>query len=475
MGNNLLIISDICPTTDFTAGIALEKFVKEISTYDDVFFFTILNPALAHVTLSQYVKKENSFWTYKPNEYWLTSNIFFELFSLAGDLFSRIETKLILKNIRNLIEDHKIDKLVIVLQGQTMYRICAKLRKDHIPYFTITWDSWQWWVLANNLPRLLRRSLQKSVNSTYSGGYHFFPTDQMAISNSVPNNSYSVFTLPSKLTTFFIRDVEVSPKLFKIAFAGQSYANREIKMFIDFLDRNNWSHQGVPIQLHVFGRNSLSRNSHIYQYGWLSQEILNSSLAQMDCAFLPYPLDPNLKFIPDESFPSKLSDYLGSKLPIFYLGPSPCSASRIAELCGVISNESNFESIFFQFIDRLLEHPDYYLEKVTRVYSDNFSERAFRDSISFLLPIKKKPEATNVNLKNSVDKFLLVETTKLRLKFYISLWFQSVINLFEEYQQSPGRFLARVNAFSKKIIRSVINRILGFVISPYVASKIKRF
>ena len=61
MGNNVLIISDICPSADFTAGIALEKFVKEVTTYDDVFLFTILNPALAHVTLSQYIKKENSF------------------------------------------------------------------------------------------------------------------------------------------------------------------------------------------------------------------------------------------------------------------------------------------------------------------------------------------------------------------------------------------------------------------------------
>ena len=475
MSSNFLFITDLCPTSDLTAGIALEKFIKELIPENEVFVFTILNPSLRNITLSSHIKNENSFWTYKPNEYWLATNLFFKLLSFVGNLSSAIETEIILRKIRKIAAVKKIDKLIFVLQGQTMFRICSKINMPNLPYFTITWDSWKWWALANNFPKSLLKRMQKSVSSTYLNGHHFFPTDQMAINNFVAKNHYSVFTLYSNVNLSNVQYLTTSRKVFRIGFSGQSYAATEINEFVNFLEQIRWNYLGTSIELHVFGRNSLNLNSHIYQHGWVSQEKLNSYLREMDCAFLPYPLDPNFKFISDESFPSKLSDYLGANLPIFYLGPSPCTASKFSQSCGVVANLSNFERVFLQFFQELVEDPEKYTSNIRDVYDSNFSKLAFRKSIQVLLPGDNSINSKVKEPSNPVNGVLLIDTVNCNLKIFPSLWAFSLISLFEEYLKSPSIFRGRVNSYFLTILRSVVRKVLLVFIAPYVTFKISRF
>ena len=413
-----LIITDIGPGADVTAGQALLKFVEIID--GEVHCFTICDAAHRSRNISHIVEPLNSFWAIKPNENW---NSGFRFFAVFGELLAQMEAKILFLKIKSVLESNGITHILIVLQGQTMYRFANLINQSRYAVKTITWDSWDWWGWENLVPKITHREVKKIQSRMSKKGFHLLPSTAMANSLKLDQDNFQVFRLPTlEIEDTVKANFSAQKTVIKIAFSGKSYAMIGILEFISLLDQIDWKVFDFSIELHVFGDNDIPFRENIYHHGHFNQADLLRRLSEMDVAFLPYPMDELPVSVGLESFPSKLSDYCFIGLPVIYSGPMENEVSQVITDIGVSIPQGSSSILFLQLIQELVTGLDSYSNKSRLYYDLNLSQKVFRKKL--LKYFSSTHTDTLLDYKNTSESILggtsLQSTTDMSLSFYPS-------------------------------------------------------
>jgi hypothetical protein len=383
MKKRILFISDIAPTSEFTAGIILERIVESFEQNFLLKFFVIHDRFLGNYTVSKSIGTSELYWTSKPREDWSPLATLPKLFTNLGERFAEDDAKVILEDIRMQISRERPDHIVIVIQGQTTILIADALQMLNIPTTYIHWDIWDWWAKSHGLSKQMDSTTKVRLNKIAELGYHLVPTAEFANFYGISSDRF-VALYPSMLDERIV-DVYQSAERIEIAFAGQGYAEREILSLITALDSIDWSVGGKSIVLNTFGNTqikSTNRNANIINRGWFHYTQLPRAMANCHFAFLPYPSVYTMEGVAKTSFPSKLAAYSSGNLPVIYLGPKPTPTSSVSEQIGIALDMDVKSTEIIGAIKNILNNRREYLVRNTEIFNLYFSNAAFRKSLN---------------------------------------------------------------------------------------------
>lgn len=384
----ILLLSDIPPCDNLTAGLVLSAMVRFLPR-GSVCCFVVANPTLDIRMTPEFANIPTRFHA-KPNENWswlpqrrlvrkLSSAI-----SFTGEMLTEKRT------VRSLIEkaitfgcEQKVDRVWAVLQGQTTIRM-AKAVADGlgVPLHTHVWDPFSWWAKANCLDGMTTRHVQHLFDDAIRNSVsvatasepmaeHYRQRFHVTAKPVISSHSKNMAQTPE------IQSGVGSPLL--IGMAGQFYAASEWLELLKALEKANWTIGGRPVRVVVMGpqRPPGEPKSHVAFLGWKSQPDAAFILSLCDILYCPYPFDPSMKEVSQFSFPSKLVLYLAAGRPIVFHGPEYASPARYIKTkkCGLVADRLVATAIFNE-IERLTFDPAAYAEMAAN------AQAAFRDDFT---------------------------------------------------------------------------------------------
>lgn len=328
----LLILTDVPPCKNFTAGIFLDQLISFIPV-NDVACFTVLNPALDPI-YPEYISQMDFKTVSKPREDWGASygkwgsyrSLVMEKLTLWRDI-PRIENEIV-----NFGRAVQADLVWCILQGQTMIRLARPTaRKLKLPLMTSIWDPPGWWMRANKVhPRASRHVIDEfgeAISASASTG-----TASLAMAKEYDSlyGANTIPLLPSLPPESAVAPAEgpTSDSYFIIGMAGQLYAQNEWNALIQALTKVNWKIAGRDVRIRLLGRwFGLGSNDrmNVEYLGWHSQEETLRLLSEVDVLYCPYWFDPTFQEEARLSFPSKLTTYLAAGRPVLFHGPEYAS------------------------------------------------------------------------------------------------------------------------------------------------------
>jgi glycosyltransferase involved in cell wall biosynthesis len=332
----ILLVTDIPPCENYTAGLVLNRLVRFLPK-NDIVICAVVNPALSPIvpddlmdipTLSLEKPRENALRVL-PYPAGAVTAFLFEIFQSI-----RI-VKMLLPQIFNFARIHKVEAIWVVLQGQTMVRLAVPLaRALRVPLFTQVWDPFRWWLCENRIDRWTsKRLLAKFDNAIHSS--KSCATASWAMSETYTekyrvNNVPVIAGLPSACAHPPAKRPH-SDGEFIIAIAGQIYAKNQWDCLIQTLNTVNWIVAGRKIRVRVMGSKfSVNTQSPAnFEYlGWQSQVDTIRLLSESDLLYMPYWFSADFKEESSNSFPSKLVSYFASGRPVFCHAPVYSSPAK---------------------------------------------------------------------------------------------------------------------------------------------------
>lgn len=384
----ILLLSDIPPCENLTAGLVLSAMVRFLPR-DSVFCFIVANPTVDIRMTPEFANIPVSL-NEKPNENWswLPQGRLVRRISAAvtsvGELF--VEKVVVPRLVARAVDfgrQHRADRVWAVLQGQTTIRMAKAVAEGlGIPLHTHVWDPFSWWARANGLDRITTRRVQKVFD------------DAIRFSESVATASEPMADRYRK--EFGVRAVPVvashsrsmarhpdtrldSANQLLVGMAGQFYASAEWLTLLKALDAANWTIGGRSVRVVAMGpqRPPGAETSRVVFLGWKAQADAATILSCCDVLYCPYPFDPVMKEVSQYSFPSKLVLYLAAGRPIVFHGPAYSSPVQYIRerRCGVVADRPLPTAIFNE-IERLVGSPSAYAEaakNAQQAFTDDFT------------------------------------------------------------------------------------------------------
>lgn len=376
----VLVVSDVWPCSDLTAGLALSKLIASISEMAEVHTFVFIDRSLTkHKPKTEH--SVTNFFTFKPNENWTGGRPIRLILEPFIKFFTLREVDGVAEDLTLVFNQVRPDHVLMVLQGQTSYLLSKFVLDFKVPFTTLTWDPWEWWCSTHSVGPNLDLLVQESHQCIYNVGTHLVPTLKFAQANSIEESRSRIVYFPEFEASPSSR-MKKSEEQINIVFSGQNYASHEISQFIDALRGMNWNMNGKQILFHIVGCTIQVRDKNVIQHGWIDNKFLPNFLRDFDIAFLPYPTKENLLSVAQQSFPSKLSTYLSASLPVIYLGPQSASVLEVAgNVTFVVNNDgenlTNLEEIIQEIDDRYVE----LALEANRLFHSKFSFKAFNLNI----------------------------------------------------------------------------------------------
>ena len=392
----VLLISDIAPTAEHTAGIVLERifqFTGELFLYKCII---LVDDALPEYSVSSYMGNADIYWTEKPKEDWSKLKSLPKMFIREGEKLASSDATSIAASIRTQISRERPDHMLIVIQGQSSIEIAVNLKDLLIPTTYIHWDIFSWWSMAHNLSEEEYEKRSRQLSEIFESGFHLVPTREFA---EFYGKSIDSMTLYPSLYDSQEGAGSKDLKIIKIAFTGQVYAHEAFQNFILALKNLNWEIDGKKIELHIFGKAKIENesNPNIVYRDWVHYLSMPKLLSDFSFAFLPYPSGGILDDVSRTSFPSKLSVYISSGLEVLYLGPLSSAAAKIIGNAGyALAQDSKIEDIT-RHIRQLVLEKNNRNAAVEKIYNDYFSKRTFVNTLrSWLLQVDLILEDTEI-------------------------------------------------------------------------------
>lgn len=136
----------------------------------------------------------------------------------------------------------------------------------------------------------------------------------------------------------------------RIGYAGSVSARSAFGSLVAGLGLRGWELLGRPVELRLMGsqfRLSSTVPCRIDYRGWTSFEDTVALLADCHVAYLPQPFEAGMRAFAELSFPSKLTTYLASGVPLLVHTPSYGSLRPFVELhpVGVLSSSEESEDV----------------------------------------------------------------------------------------------------------------------------------
>lgn len=409
----ILLLTDIPPCENFTAGLVLEKLVRFLPP-EDIVLCSVVNPAIVPVIPAD-LHRIPTLSLQKPREAavrllpgWMGSVVsyFFELFQSVR---SRC---LLLPRIVDFARKNQVEAVWVVLQGQTMVRLARPLsRKLGIPLFTQVWDPFGWWLRDNAIDmatqsRLLAEFDQVILHSQSCA------TASWAMSINY-DARYKVRNIPviASMASEHLSESATAPHAnedFIIAMAGQFYAQAEWLSLISALDHAHWTIAGRRIRLRVMGaRFEMATHSAVnFEYlGWQSQAETIRLLAESDLLYLPYWFSEEFREEASNSFPSKLITYFAAGRPVLCHAPQYASpATYIVEhdagyLCDSLAVPLVLKALEYAIADKTAYAK--YARNGTACFLRDFTLERMEETFLDFLSIDKCELPMNAACKNN--------------------------------------------------------------------------
>jgi glycosyltransferase involved in cell wall biosynthesis len=164
-----------------------------------------------------------------------------------------------------------------------------------------------------------------------------------------------------------------------IGMAGQFYAADEWSQFLAALEAVDWIVGRCRVSIVAMGpkRPPSMPATNVSFLGWKSQTEAIKLLANCDFLYCPYPFDPSMREVAQQSFPSKLVLYLAAGRPVIFHGPIYSAAADYItnKGCGVLATSLPADDILHE-IERLVGNHQLYADMASK------SRQAFLDDFT---------------------------------------------------------------------------------------------
>lgn len=336
LGKRFLLLTDIPPCSNFTAGLVLRQLCQFLPE-DSLVCFNVLNkdldpkldPALNWMPLST---------VHKPNEAKLRRLPgrlgAFEAY-LAEIYTETVSVARIARKAAEFARAHNVDAIWCVVQGQTMIRLANQVKELlNVPLLTEVWDPPAWWLRANKVDGWSQSRILKDFDRAMSS------STRMAAASWAMAEEYNrrykcnaaplIPSLDVSLARSPAQSLTESGTL-TIGMAGQLYSSAEWETLLLALNSIDWKIGNRKVQIKVLGRSltiSTGARVNVEFLGWRAQEETIELLSNMDVLYCAYWFDHAFKEEASLSFPSKLTTYLAAGRPVFFHGPTYASPAK---------------------------------------------------------------------------------------------------------------------------------------------------
>lgn len=329
---NIMLLTDIPPCTNFTAGIVILELVKSLlkdghSLKCAAIMDPSLNPEIPE-NISSHLKIQ---FYEKPRENW-GHNKFGEVKSFVmNNYHANVTLNKISSQIKDDFINYNFDIIWSVIQGQTMIKLVRKVSsKFGLEYVSQVWDPPEWWLKEFKFDNFTHKSVMNEFSRLLKDSKCCLAASwNMSEFYSKEYSSKCIPVVPG------IQDKFGQPVMknectdeFVIGFAGQIYASTEWNALVAALDIINWEHNGKKIIVELFGRAFnlyFNNKANIVLNGWDKQDNVLMRLKEFDLLYCPYFFSEDYKLVSKYSFPSKLTSYFSTGVPVLVHGPNYAS------------------------------------------------------------------------------------------------------------------------------------------------------
>lgn len=405
----ILLLTDIPPCENYTAGLALEKLVRLLPAEDIVLCSVVnqqLNPVipddLCHIPSLFLKKPREAGVRLLPRGGGAATACFFEV------LQSVRTSRVLLPAIIDFARINRVEALWVVLQGQTMVRLARPLsRALDVPLFTQVWDPFGWWLRENHVDGWTRHRLlvefDKVIRHSTACATASWAMSEIYTKKYGGRNVPVIAGLPRELA----RQPAAQPHPdgdFVIGMAGQFYAQAEWRCLMQTLNQVNWTIAGRKIRIRVLGGRFLSETqspTNFEYLGWQSQEETIRLLSEADLLYMPYWFSEEFREESSCSFPSKLVTYFASGRPVFCHAPAYASPAKYIKqheagyLC-----ESLDSTIVLKCLEFAITDTAYYRKVAsngTYCFMRDFTLERMKESFMRFFNIKSTTQAGFIN------------------------------------------------------------------------------
>jgi len=385
----ILLVSDIPPCTNFSAGIYLHRLINLLPE-KSVLCFSVLNRHITPIVpadLSWMLEKRVT----KPIETYGIGR-FGKLRSLAMETYFRSYTlPWLAKKVIEFSNANSIEKIWAPIEGQTMIGLVKKIiESSKIPVYPLVYDPPGWWLREHQVHPIISRQVLHDF-AIIMNRAEMVACCSWAMAEHY-RHIYSANTIPvvPGLDSELAREPIVATQnrdTFTITLSGQLYASHEWNALLSALRSVKWQIHGKKVKLQYLGAQlSLFANDQpadIEFLGWRSQAETIDILSQSDLLYCPYWFDPAFEEEARFSFPSKLATYLASGRPVFFHGPEYSSPGRfLADNNAAVLCHSLEPGIIIEKLSQVINNPQFYAE-VTRcgrlAFDQYLTSEAMRD------------------------------------------------------------------------------------------------
>jgi len=382
----VLLVTDAPPSKDYSGALLTDSLCRLLPA-GSVVCYAVMDRRLARNDISADlgipVRRD-----WKPRERGVTTRKRFKPpYSAAAfvhELFAEfVACRALAARIRRVIADEGIDRVWCILQGQTMIRVAGLLiRKAGVPVLVQVWDHPDWWLGHNGVDAATASRVRKQYDRVIRGCASFGGASYTMAARAAGSGVRAVSllaSLPEDAAAQEPLSLRDSGRV-TIGFAGQMYAREGFELLVAALVTMGWKHRGRDVVLKALGYEFLlkSRDPCSIEYlGYRPQADALDILGGCDLLYCPYVTDPAYRSVAETSFPSKLTTYLATGVPVVFYGPDYSDPYRFLSERGaafLLPSGTTGAAELAAIIDRALSSPEEY-RRVSDAALDAFRSR----------------------------------------------------------------------------------------------------
>ncbi|TIX87104.1 glycosyltransferase [Rhizobium sp. P44RR-XXIV] len=468
----ILLLSDIPPCDNYTAGLVLSAMVRFVPR-DGICCFAVVNAGLDIRTTSEFANIPTEIHA-KPNENWswLPKRRFIRkvssLVSLAGEFFiERTAVRSLIDKAVAFGREQNVDRVWAVLQGQTTIRMAQSVAdKLGVPLHTHVWDPFSWWAKANRIDGLTSRRVQSLFDQAIQNSRCIATASEpmaQLYRDRFKVNAVPVISSHARSMAHFSEVVEDKRRPILIGMAGQFYAAGEWLQLLRAMQSSGWTIAGRPVRIVVLGpqRPPGGVDAHISFLGWKSQPDAASVLSQCDLLYCPYPFDPGMKEVSLYSFPSKLVLYLAAGRPIVFHGPAYSAPAHYikSRQCGLVAEKLNASAIYNE-LERLISNPDGYRSMALNAHAaflKDFTLESMERAFNAFIGASTVEDTDSARLQNHADErgaanFVAAQLAKSE-RYTSSIWLARTVG--SAIRRRRAHFRVKMKGLLRRLVLKV--------------------
>jgi len=397
----ILLITDVPPNAKYSGGLLTLRLAEGLGS-SKVYGFYVVADALNGVKseLPDHIEIGAKYFRKPPERSLRGLHLGWHRLSFIGAAAREFYRKFwqcqrLKRQVEKVTKEQSIDKIWIILQGQTMIWLAeALIKSGKTPVHVQYWDPPAWWIRANSIDRISAFFIWKSFRFCLSNGERTATPSFSASNVDWLNSKKKTYPLIGMMSADWNESpAALSPdKPIRIGIAGQLYAVDAILAFIASLQSLDWKIFGRPVELHYWGSSYEARiEPHIIHHNHVTQLELNAQLQECEILYCPYWFDPVFRKECETSFPSKLVSYIVAGRLVFFHGPNYSGPAQMLldHDAGVVCESPLVESIKY-YLRSIYLDPDGTARKIknaSRLYKQLLSREVIAENFREFLDV----------------------------------------------------------------------------------------